>query len=310
MLMRWLVSRWGLGVMVGLSVMAVACSSSTPDDGGDSLTVDLGSRDAASSGVLVTETTVGAPEDGGPWLGAATVPVPDLLAGLLGLSAGERVTWVTPGGPADGVLIIGDTITSIDGVSINSDNDLATALKTFNEGGSVTLTVLRGSETLDLPVTLGTKLVHAAEGSLARVQDLFDSVVSGEFVFRDTAGGEHTAAFASGALSGVNDGRVTITRDGGGPETVDMSPNVFVWIDGSPGTATDLLNHIGLPARVISLDDAPLAVLVGRVIPPALEALEGFLGTDGDGLLGTLGALEQLEELFGIPGTLAGDSGL
>lgn len=302
MSVRRYVSRWLLTTLGAVSLVAVACSSSTPDDAErDALATDIVPTATGSSGVVTTDVSSDAVGEGGAWLGAATVPIPELLAGILGLSAGERVAWVTDDGPADGVLIIGDTITAVGGNPVDSEHGLAEALGSLNARDVVSLTVHRGDETLELQIELGVGPEHPKEGGLAEVEDLFDRAVSGEFTFLDGTGGEHTVAFATGTLSGVNDGSVSMTRTGSGPTTMGMSPNVFVWIDGAPETAADLSSHSGKPARLISLDESVLAVFVGGIIPPALEALEGLIGTGGEGLIGALGALEDLQGLFAQP---------
>jgi len=51
------------------------------------------------------------------------------------------------------------------------------------------------------------------------------------------------------------------------------------------------------------------AVLVGGVIPPALDALEGLLGGDGDGLLEVLSLLEGLGDLGTLFGGQSAPSG-
>jgi len=96
------------------------------------------------------------------------------MVNALGLKqyTGAYVTSIAPGGPADqagikagnertnipGLLGGGDLITAIDGQSIRSFDDLLAYLITSKGPGDViTLTVLRGEETLDIPLTLGSR---------------------------------------------------------------------------------------------------------------------------------------------------------
>lgn len=297
--------RTAVTLVVGsISLAAVACGSAATDDG-EVIQSQVSAAPAAVAGVLVTETVESA-----LWFGADTVAVPETLAQLLGVTAGERVAWVTPGGPADGLLILGDTIIAVDGVAIDPAGGLAAALAAHTEGETVTLSVVRGGENLDLALALTTRPTHESAGSLAGIEDLFGRAVSGEFRFLDRQGGEHSAAFASGALSGVSAGRVTLSRPGSGPMTVTLSPNVFVWIDGAPGTVEDLANATESPVKVVTLDDVAVAVLSGKIVPPILEVLEGFLGTDGSGLFDALEALQMLQGLFGAVDAAAPDAGL
>ena len=76
----------------------------------------------------------------------------------------ERGVWVLramPGGPAQKAGIRGsrslpsaDIITAIDGVSMKSAGDLIAYIQTKDVGDTVTVTVYRNSETLEIPVTL------------------------------------------------------------------------------------------------------------------------------------------------------------
>ncbi len=303
---------WLFGAVGALSLVAVSCGSSTPDEGTISPTpvATANSSDSASSGAQMTD--IGAVDTGetGSWIGAETAPIPEILAGLLGLPAGERVAWVTPGGPADGILIPGDTITAMDGDAVDAEHGLAGTLAARAPGESVSLQVLRGGDAVNVQIALAAKPARESAGSLAEIQGLFDRALSGELRFLDTVGGEHSVAFASGTLSGLNNDRVTLTRPGSGPVTVTLSPNVFVWIDGSPGTEVDLAGVTGELAKLFTLDDVAMAVLVGGVIPPAIEALEGLFGSDANGGLGGPGALENLLELLGAGDASAEGLGL
>jgi len=307
MKMRRAVSPWVFGLLGTVSLIAVACGSNTSDDS-EATQAQLAGGSGAS-GVLVTDRDSG---DATVWLGVETAAIPEFIAGLTGLPAGERVAWVTPGGPADGILILGDTITAIDGVVIEDETGVAAMVSTRSAGESVSLSILRGVESLELQITLGEKAAHSSDGSLAEIQGLIDRAISGELKFLDSDGGEHTVSFASGTLSGVNAGRVTMTRSGGGPMTMTLSPNVFVWIDGGPGTLADLADATGQSAKIVMFDDTAMAVLAGGVIPPVLESLEGLFGTDVGGLLEILellegfGALGDPQGLFGM----SGDAGL
>ncbi|MDA1257682.1 MAG: PDZ domain-containing protein, partial [Chloroflexi bacterium] len=265
---------WVFGAM--LAVTAIACSSSTTGEAPDVAAETSGSLTETFTPASVN--VVADSEESGPWLGAHTAPVPEILASLLGLSAGERVAWVTPGGPADGLLILGDTIVGVDGEPVDAANALSEALGTRNAGDLVTLSVLRGGVSLDIPVTLVGRPVVESGGSLAEIDDLFGRALGGEFRFLDMAGGEHTAAFVSGVISGVDDGLVTLTRPGNGPTTLTLSPNVFIWIDGGSATLEDLTAATGSSAKVVTFDGEALAVLAGGIVPPALEALEGLFG--------------------------------
>jgi S1-C subfamily serine protease len=106
-----------------------------------------------------------------PWLGISGTTVTSEMADALGLSAdqGVYVREVVSGSPADEAGLRaggttfqgepgegGDVITAIDGESLNSIEDLIDFLSGKDVGDSVTLTVNRGGETMQLSVVLAT----------------------------------------------------------------------------------------------------------------------------------------------------------
>ncbi len=114
-----------------------------------------------------------------PYLGVSTIDglsLQEIQALGLKSTSGAYVTSVVPGGPAATAgILAGATPLSIAGTStgVNSGGDLITAIDgqpvvTFsdlirylilnkNPGDTVTLTVLRGDQTLQIPVVLGTR---------------------------------------------------------------------------------------------------------------------------------------------------------
>jgi 2-alkenal reductase len=111
---------------------------------------------------------------GQPWLGIAGPPELDAdLVDRLGLpsTTGAYVNYVFPGGPADEAGIVGatgtsdgalkpggDLIVAIDGVAVDSLDDLLNYLsKETRVGQTVKLTVVRGTETRIVSATLGER---------------------------------------------------------------------------------------------------------------------------------------------------------
>jgi len=109
-----------------------------------------------------------------PYLGISSIDelnLPQIEALGLPSFTGAYVTSVTPNGPADqagiragdqttseGLNAGGDLIIAIDGQSIDSFDDLLRYLiNNKSPGESVTLTVLRGQDQLEVPVTLGKR---------------------------------------------------------------------------------------------------------------------------------------------------------
>ena len=105
-----------------------------------------------------------------PWLGIQATDIDAQVAERLGLAAdhGVYVTGVAPGSPAEGVGLIesglgsggrpaggGDIVVAVNGVFVDSTAELVAELNTHLPGDEVLLTVIRGSESVDLPVVLG-----------------------------------------------------------------------------------------------------------------------------------------------------------
>ena len=108
------------------------------------------------------------------FLGVSTVTIDKTLKGLnLPVAHGALVESVTPGSPAakagvkggtisaslngSPIQLGGDVITKIDGSPIRSDNDVVQAIAGRKGGDKVKVTVMRGSKTLNLTVTLSER---------------------------------------------------------------------------------------------------------------------------------------------------------
>ncbi len=97
-----------------------------------------------------------------PLLGLSSLPEITIFdQEELGLpqTTGAYVTTVSPGGPAGSAgVAVGDLITHIDGREVIAFSDLLSYMLTHKAPGEeVTLTILRGDETLEIVVTLGAR---------------------------------------------------------------------------------------------------------------------------------------------------------
>ncbi len=92
-----------------------------------------------------------------PYMGIGYVPLSPSIAASLGLkqTTGAVVQRVVSGSPAAAAgLQARDVITQIDGQNLQEESDLAKIINSHKPGDTVTLTVLRGSQTLTLQVKL------------------------------------------------------------------------------------------------------------------------------------------------------------
>jgi Lon-like protease len=67
---------------------------------------------------------------------------------------GVEVIQIVEGAPADGVLEIGDRFTVIAGVEIETEEDAASIIRSFDVGDTITLVGTRGDEPLEVEITL------------------------------------------------------------------------------------------------------------------------------------------------------------
>ena len=105
-----------------------------------------------------------------PWLGISGTALSPTLAEILGIDTteGVYVMTVSPGSPAEEAGLIaggidsiqghgagGDIIKAIDGVEVTSIHQMVDYFNSLDPGDSVTLTVERDGETVEVAVTLG-----------------------------------------------------------------------------------------------------------------------------------------------------------
>ena len=117
-----------------------------------------------------------------PYLGVSTSGVYPQLARKfrLGTSVGAWIQTVVPDGPGDRAGLVagdrresfqeqsyragGDVVTKIDGTPVREDADLARSLQDRQPGDRVRLTIVRGNDTRQVSVTLGTRPLQTPRG--------------------------------------------------------------------------------------------------------------------------------------------------
>lgn len=71
---------------------------------------------------------------------------------------GARIAEVTPGGPSEAAgLQVGDVVTKVDGTVLADSTQLIVSIRAKAPGDSITLTVERGGQTAEVPVTLSSQ---------------------------------------------------------------------------------------------------------------------------------------------------------
>lgn len=92
---------------------------------------------------------------GKPQLGLSCQTVTDNISQMYGLAVGAYVTAVTEGSAADEAGIeVGDVITAVNDTEVTSSDELVNAKNQYNAGDTITLTVNRNGQELQLQVTL------------------------------------------------------------------------------------------------------------------------------------------------------------
>lgn len=123
-------------------------------------------------------------------LGVMTTSVTSQNAQMYGLStdSGAYVSSVNSGSGAEAAGIeVGDIITAFDDSEITSASDLTIAVRSKNPGDTVTITINRDGQTMDLEVTLGddsasqsaTTQQESASSSGSTLEDLFNQLYGG-----------------------------------------------------------------------------------------------------------------------------------
>ena len=114
-----------------------------------------------------------------PYLGVTAGTVNMQMSQQAGLSQGVCLYAVDLNGAAAAAgLQAGDIITQIDGTAVQSMPDLSAAKKSYSAGDTAQFTVIRGGQTIQVPVTWGTEPVPSASAS-QHTQDQAGQVYGG-----------------------------------------------------------------------------------------------------------------------------------
>jgi len=181
--------------------------------------IDTGSSASAAPGAQDEEQTQ---DQESPWLGAHVVLAAD------GLTA----AWVIADSPADVAgLQRGDVITAVDGTAVETPQDFRDLLEAKAVGDTITLSITRDGQTLDVTTTLEAKpealapaipLLPELEGIAA--DELFSHVQGGQFNFADEQGNLLTLTVDAGTVASVDTtaGALTLNLNAGGTQTYSV----------------------------------------------------------------------------------------
>lgn len=137
------------GALVGITSSIASLSSNSSS--GQSGNIGIGFAIPSSQARSVVEQLINNGTVKHPQLGIRASD------GTSGTQLGAKVEEITQGSAAANAgLQKGDLVTAIDGTSVVSSESLVAQVRSHEVGKEVTLTVLRGDETLELKATLGT----------------------------------------------------------------------------------------------------------------------------------------------------------
>ncbi len=198
-----------------------------------------------------------------------------------------KLAGVTPGGPsATAGVLVGDTVTAIDGKKLPDWQSLLTTLATYKPGETVTLIVIRNGAEKSFSIVLGKNDIGKAklgvEASILNVRSsiggaLKDSVTWIGMVFVAIGGffNPHTFQATVAQSSSIVGASVVVSR------AAAEGPMYFTWIVALLSLSLGVINVIPIPP----LDGGKIAIeiierVIGRPLPRNL-----YLGISATGAM-------------------------
>ena len=178
-----------------------------------------------------------APEDsdGKPFIGVTIHGISPDAAEEMGIAGEVRVVRVFEGGPSDGVLLGGDIIVAVGDSDVAEIRDLLDAIQATSVGDTVSITVVRGDETLELSV----KVVDRSDKDIA-------GRIATRLHFRTGPGGIGAAALPlSGLFGGLLDQLRVMEQRFVRAEVVLETDDAFKTIAAIKGTISTLDDEAG-----------------------------------------------------------------
>lgn len=217
--------------------------------------IDTGSSASAAPGAQDEENQQ---DSENPWLGVRLVEAAD----------GLTIAYLIADSPADTAgLQRGDVVTAMDGTAVETPQDFRDALDDKSVGDTLTLSISRDGQTLDVSVTLEAQpealapaipLLPELEGIAA--DELFGHFQGGQFNYTDASGNAVTALVEAGTVASVDadTGTLTVNLNAGGTKSYTVEDDDLV---GRGGDLSDL--EEGDNVTVMTVNDDVRAVLPG-----------------------------------------------
>lgn len=230
---------------------------------------------AAGGGSTPAQT--GDPSSQQGWLGVRVANIDERLRNHFHLTveSGVVVVWVSPGGPAGASgLKAGDVVQAINGKPVENVDQAISVIRSFSPGTALSLTVLRGQETLTVQPTLGAPPHLPSVRDKARTPSPLPSYLDGLLSPGLLKGllhadvevlGPDNAVVSVGLTAGkiqsiTQDGVLSIVRKDGKAVQLSTTKDTQVLVGGHPINLAGLKQET--PVLVVEKDGA-VAFVVG-----------------------------------------------
>ena len=256
----------GLLVLVaGLIVpaLAVAYTNGADDAGGD--VVALAADDVDGDGA-----------EAEPWIGVLLAPLNATIAERLGIDRedGVVVLRVIEGSPADTAGVErGDVVLQVSGEAVETVQDVVDAVGGMSPGDTVTVTVLRDGDEMDIDIVVGErpKPQRSKRGHAPKILQLLapmaGHLLRADITLADEEGNPVSLGYVAGTVTGLGDGTVTVSpKDGAEAFDVAIDDDSTIVKGGKRAEAADLALDDEL---VVVTKDGELVALLVKPFRPA-----------------------------------------
>jgi len=199
---------------------------------------------------------------------------------------GAQVVQVTPKGPADGILQVGDVITAVDGAPVAFDEESVAAVHRHKPGDVITFTVNRGGQSQTVPVHAGDDGHGVARVGVAlQTKNLrYDFPVQVAIDTGKVAGPSAGLAFTLALLDNLDPGDLTGGKRVAVTGTIDI--NGTVGPVGGVTQKTAAARRAGAVAFLVPPEEerdarrhaGPMRIITIRTLDDALAALQQLGG--------------------------------